>query len=140
MSFGYDKGLKWMTLDNRDKILDINFNFHTFCFNLKLQLILNLEYVIYYRTFLKNMEVMKLNKDRTKICWSRYTYIMKHQGCSRLTWRCTDEYSLKCHGIICLGLKIWDPQNGKIHSHIIVDKLEVNNFFINLLKYCLKCE
>lgn len=74
------------------------------------------------------MEVIKSNKGGNKICWRGYTYIMKHQGRKRLTWRCTKESSLKCRGTMYTDLNIGHPQIGKVHSHI-ADKHEVNNFF-----------
>ncbi|CAI6356345.1 unnamed protein product [Macrosiphum euphorbiae] len=71
------------------------------------------------------MEVIKSNKGGNKICWRGYTYIMKHQGRKRLTWRCTKERSLKCRGTMYTDLQIGHPQIGKVHSHI-ADKHEVN--------------
>jgi len=64
------------------------------------------------------MEVINSNKGGNKICWRRYTYIMKYQRRKRLTWRCTKEHSLKCCGTMYTDLEIGHHRIGKVHSQI----------------------
>lgn len=73
------------------------------------------------------MKITISNKGGYKIVWSGYSYVVKHMGRKRITWRCARESSMKCYGSMYTDLNKCNPQNGKVHNHR-ADKHEVNTY------------
>jgi len=50
--------------------------------------------------FLHTMEIINSNKNKPKLCFEGYMYVLKHTGKSSITWRCSKATMLKCPGIM----------------------------------------
>lgn len=64
------------------------------------------------------MEIIKSNKGSDKLSHKGYIYVVKYNGKSKITWRC----SMKCNGNLYTDLKKENPEVKTGHSHVIDDE------------------
>lgn len=63
------------------------------------------------------MDIIKSNKGCDKLCYNGFTYVVKHIGKSKITWRCSKRSAMKCTGELYTNHQKEDPVSKSDHNH-----------------------
>lgn len=63
------------------------------------------------------VKVISSNKDTAVVCFGGHMYTKKHDGKTKITWRCVKRSAAKCSGSLKTDLDLSNPIEGAIHSH-----------------------